>query len=174
MQDIPGETHIAEARLQSDPEMQTGKGTVSMSHLRSADTSGVSRRTAFTCPMQSGVNSAPDSRETIVINGCSPADNGPSASNIASSTRMNGSNGSNGNGSNGSNGNGSNGSNGNGSSTAEGNNFASNEGQQGSGQGANGVSSAAPPSCMTTNGASQEEHCAPAKCPAAIPQSAGS
>jgi hypothetical protein len=129
---------------------------VSASYLRSSDTSGISRRTAFTCPIPSGVNSAPDSRETVMANGCAPAENGPAVSNIASSTRMNGSNGSNGNG----------------SSTADGAGFASNDGNQGSANGANGVSSAAP-LCNGVDGVLHEDGALLAKCEAAVQHSAG-
>jgi hypothetical protein len=158
MQEVPDGIQAAEVVLSED-DVQTGKGAMSASFLRSSDTSGVSRRTAFTCAILSGVSSAPDSRETVAAPGCGPADNGPAASNIASCTRVNGSNGSNG-------------SNGNGSSTAEGNGFASQDGNQGSGHGANGVSSAAPP-CVAGNGVQLGDDSVAAKCMAAVPQSAG-
>lgn len=171
MQDNPDGVQAAETGLQSVPAVHTmGKGAVSASCLHTSDTSGVSRRTAFTCAFPSGVNSAPDSRETVMAHGCGTADAGPAASNIASSTRVNGGS----NGSNGSNGNGSNGSNGNGSSTADGNGLAGNEGNQGSAQGANGVSSASPPACVTANGFwSQDDDCGARKCQVSpSPQSA--
>ena len=161
IQDIPDGIQAAETALQSEPAVHnTLKGAVSASYLHTSDTSGVSRRTAFTCAIPSGVNSAPDSRETIMAHGCGAADTGPAASNIASSTRVNGSNGSNG-------------SNGNGSSTADGNGLASNEGNQGSAQGANGVSSAAPPACVKSGVWSKEDDCGAGKCQISpLPQSA--
>lgn len=153
MQEVPDGMQAAEVGQQDGVDVQTGKAAVSMSQLRSSDTSGISRRTAFTCAILSGVNSTPDSRETVMARGLT--DSGPAPSNIASSTatRINGSNG-------------------NGSSTADGAGFATNEGNQASAHGS-GVSSAAPPSCMAASGVLQDVSLA-VQCQTAIPQSAGS
>lgn len=151
IQDVPDGNQAAETARQNElAAHNTLKGAVSASYLYTSDTSGVSRRTGFTCAIPSGVNSAPDSRETIMAHGCGAPDNGAAASNIDSFTRLNGSNGS-----NGSNGNGSSTADGIGPSTADGNGLASNEGNQGSAQGANGVSSAAPAACA--GGVSKED-----------------